>query len=228
MKLSKLANGRFVRKGNCPMLTRANARKSLKRNITTRRLALPSPPTSYPAFLLSSSVPMLFSCLSTENMLQLQKQVKLVVLCLPTTENLKHFVSTGLHYLPFIFGGALMCQFSGIFFINLPLSASSCRFIQFMVGLSPTLMFSAILVKSRIVYHIFIRKFKSTMVDEDGTSPNGFVCPEIPEHVFKKMLKPGAHLITILGMIFIQFIIITMWTSHQVKQQQLCISLIFL
>ena len=84
MKLSKLANGRFVRKGNCPMLTRVIARKSLKRNITTRRLARPSPPTSYPPFSLSSSVPMLFSCLSTENMLQLRKQVKLVVFGLST------------------------------------------------------------------------------------------------------------------------------------------------
>ena len=110
-----------------------------------------------------------------------------------------------------------MCQFSGIFFINLPLSASSCRFIQFMVGLSPTLMFSAILVKSRIVYHIFIRKFNSIMVNEDETSSNGFVCPAIPDHVFEKMLMPGAHIITILGMIFIQFIIITIWTFHQVK-----------
>ena len=61
----------------------------------------------------------------------------------------------GLHYLPFLFGGALMCQVSGVLFLNCPLNEYTCIFLQFSTVLGPNLMFSAILVKTRKIYKIF-------------------------------------------------------------------------
>ena len=43
----------------------------------------------------------------------------------------------------------------GLLFLNLSLSSSVCTFLKFLSGLSPTLMFAAILVKTRKVHKIF-------------------------------------------------------------------------
>ena len=70
-----------------------------------------------------------------------------------------------MHYLPFLFGGALICQISGILFLNCPLNEYTCIFLQFNTVFGPNLMFSAILVKTRKIYNVFkkalLRKLKS-------------------------------------------------------------------
>ncbi len=62
-----------------------------------------------------------------------------------------------MHYLPFLFGGALVCQISGVLFLNCPLNEYTCFFLQFNTVFGPNLMFSAILVKTRKIYNVFIR-----------------------------------------------------------------------
>ena len=66
-------------------------------------------------------------------------------------------IHSGLHYFPFLFGGALMCQVSGVLFLNCPLNEYTCIFLQFNTVFGPNLMFSAILVKTRKIYTIFTK-----------------------------------------------------------------------
>ena len=67
---------------------------------------------------------------------------------------------SGTHFLPFLFGGALLCQLSGILFLNARLGPGTCSLLQLLSGLSPTIMFAAILVKTRKVYVIFEKQMK--------------------------------------------------------------------
>ena len=66
----------------------------------------------------------------------------------------------GVHYFPFIFGGALLCQFSGIFLFILPFNGVSCVVLNLLIGFSPTMVFSAILVKTHLIHTIFIKRLE--------------------------------------------------------------------
>ena len=67
----------------------------------------------------------------------------------------------GMHYVLFIFGGATLCQITALLFLNLPLSPANCKFLLFLSGLSPTLIFAAILIKTRKIYKIFMKTFET-------------------------------------------------------------------
>ena len=117
-----------------------------------------------------------------------------------------------MHYFPFLFGGALLCEVSGVLFLNSPLSSQTCVFLQFLSCFGPTLMFSAILVKTRKVYTIFT---KSLMDSRDSRLDFGALvtfhkCPSMEdrfEQLFKEHSK-GRQFFLMSVLIFIQFIIV--------------------
>jgi len=118
---------------------------------------------------------------------------------------------SGVHYFPFIFGGAFLCQVSGLVFLNASLSGPTCSFIQYLSGLAPTIMFTAIVVKTRKVYRIFIHTFqenRTSLVDVGNLD----MCPTaIEQYLTKLMAAKTRQIVTIFAMIGIQFIIITIW-----------------
>jgi len=118
---------------------------------------------------------------------------------------------SGVHYFPFIFGGAFLCQVSGLVFLNASLNGPTCSFIQYLSGLAPTIMFTAIVVKTRKVYRIFIHTFqenRTSLVDVGNLD----MCPAaIEQHLTKLMAPKTRQIVTIFAMIGIQFIIITIW-----------------
>ena len=71
------------------------------------------------------------------------------------------FIISGRHYVAVIFSGATLCQMSALLFLNLPLDSSACQFLMFLSGLSPTMIFAAIFIKTRRIYKIFIKTFES-------------------------------------------------------------------
>jgi len=118
---------------------------------------------------------------------------------------------SGIHYFPFIFGGAFLCQVSGLFFLNSSLNGATCGFIQYLSGLAPTIMFTAIVVKTRKVYRIFIHTFqenRTSLVDVGNLD----MCPVFVEERLVKLMAPKTRqIVTIFAMIGIQFIIISIW-----------------
>lgn len=118
---------------------------------------------------------------------------------------------TGVHYFPFIFGGAFLCQVSGLVFLNSSLNGPTCSFIQYLSGLCPTIMFTAIVVKTRKVYRIFIHTFqenRTSLVDVGNLD----MCPASIEHRLVKLMAPKTRqIVTIFAMIGVQFIIISIW-----------------
>ena len=122
----------------------------------------------------------------------------------------------GLHYFPFLFGGALMCEVSGVLFLNSGLSSYTCVFLQFLSCFGPTLMFSAILVKTRKIYTIFT---KSLMDSRDSRLDFADLvtfhkCPNL-EDKFEKCFKEhskGRQFFLISVLIFVQFIIVMFWS----------------
>ena len=124
---------------------------------------------------------------------------------------------SGLHYFPFLFGGALMCEVSGVLFLNSGLGAHTCMFLQFLSCFGPTLMFSAILVKTRKIYNIFT---KSLMDSRDSRLDFGDLvtfhqCPSL-EDKFERLCKEhskGRQFFLISVLIFIQFIIVIAFWS---------------
>eukprot|EP00092_Neocalanus_flemingeri_P024712 GFUD01026801.1.p1 GENE.GFUD01026801.1~~GFUD01026801.1.p1 ORF type:complete len:923 (-),score=169.35 GFUD01026801.1:112-2880(-) len=119
---------------------------------------------------------------------------------------------TGLHYFPFIFGGAFLCQLSGIVFLHSSFNGVTCTFIQFLTGLSPTIMFTAIVVKTRKVYRIFIHTFqenRNSTVDVGNLD----MCPPFLEQKLEKLMAPKTRqIVTIFALIAVQFFIISIWT----------------
>jgi len=126
---------------------------------------------------------------------------------------------TGVHYLPFIFGGALLSQLVGLSFMNFPLSGGSCTLLQYISGLAPTLMFSAIVVKNRKVYQIFISTFKqpASAMTSMTEPPMVNLCPPFIEERLERMMKPKTRqVVSIFIMITIQFLIVSIWKLIQV------------
>ena len=117
----------------------------------------------------------------------------------------------GVHYFPFIFGGAFLCQVSGLVFLNASLNGPACSFIQYLSGLAPTIMFTAIVVKTRKVYRIFIHTFqenRTSLVDVGNLD----MCPAaVEQHLAKLMAPKTRQIVTIFSMIGVQFIIISIW-----------------
>ena len=131
---------------------------------------------------------------------------------------------SGLHYFPFLFGGALLCEVSGVLFLNTGLGAHTCMFLQFLSCFGPTLMFSAILVKTRKIYNIFT---KSLMDSRDSRLDFGDLitfhqCPSL-EDKFERLCKEhskGRQFFLISVLIFIQFIIvIAFWSGLHLHPQ---------
>ena len=131
---------------------------------------------------------------------------------------------SGLHYFPFLFGGALLCEVSGVLFLNSGLGAHTCMFLQFLSCFGPTLMFSAILVKTRKIYNIFT---KSLMDSRDSRLDFGDLvtfhqCPSL-EDKFERLCKEhskGRQFFLISVLIFIQFIIvIAFWSGLHLHPQ---------
>ena len=123
----------------------------------------------------------------------------------------------GLHYFPFLFGGALLCEVSGVLFLNSRLSSYTCVFLQFLSCFGPTLMFSAILVKTRKIYTIFT---KSLMDSRDSRLDFGDLCtfhkcPSL-EDKFEQLCKEhskGRQFFLMSVLIFVQFIIVVAWSG---------------
>ena len=57
-------------------------------------------------------------------------------------------------------GPSFEALLSGILFLNARLGPGTCSLLQLLSGLSPTIMFAAILVKTRKVYVIFEKQMK--------------------------------------------------------------------
>ena len=120
----------------------------------------------------------------------------------------------------------------GFMFLNLTLSSSICNFLRFLSGLSPTLMFAAILVKTRKIHkifqcalmksgqryiinkwlHLFTNYFSSSLMDKTNLD----FCPSSIESRLHRLMEPKPRqILTILLIVFIQFIIICCWASYK-------------
>ena len=116
----------------------------------------------------------------------------------------------GIHYFPFIFGGALLCQFSGIFLFIAPFNGFSCVFLNLLIGISPTMIFSAILVKTHLIHTIFIRRLESNK----SAGTNLQMCPSFIDKKFEgKMSMRTRQIVHVVFLLIIQFIIIVIWSG---------------
>eukprot|EP00092_Neocalanus_flemingeri_P011699 GFUD01012615.1.p1 GENE.GFUD01012615.1~~GFUD01012615.1.p1 ORF type:complete len:913 (+),score=187.69 GFUD01012615.1:372-2741(+) len=117
---------------------------------------------------------------------------------------------SGVQYFPFIFGGALLCQFSGIFLFIVPFNGFSCFILNLLIGFSPTMIFSAILIKTHLIHTIFIGR-----LDNDQSSgANLQMCPSFIERNFEgKMSMRTRQIVHVTFLLVVQFFIIVIWSS---------------
>lgn len=110
----------------------------------------------------------------------------------------------------------LPLKVSGLMFLNTHLTSSTCTLLQFISGLSPSLMFAAILVKTRKVYHVFNAKImENNRVSEMVPSSLNF-CPEVLEEKLERMMAPKPRqIVSIAFLVIIQFIFISIWSMAQ-------------
>ena len=96
--------------------------------------------------------------------------------------------------------------------LNIPLNPITCTLLEFISGLSPSLMFAAILVKTRKVYHVFNAKImEDNRVSVIG--PSVSMCPEGIEEKLEKMMAPKtSQILTIIFLVFVQFTVILVWS----------------
>ena len=100
--------------------------------------------------------------------------------------------------------------------LNIPLNPINCTLLEFISGLSPSLMFAAILVKTRKVYQVFNAKIMednrvSVMVPSVTSSLS--MCPEGFDEKLEKMIAPKtSQILTIIFLVFVQFTVILIWS----------------
>ena len=122
-----------------------------------------------------------------------------------------------MHFLPFLFGGALVCQISGVLFLNCPLNEYTCFFLQFNTVFGPNLMFSAILVKTRKIYNVFkkaVMRRQSSLMDTEN------FCPGLEDkigNIFKEHSKCRQY--SLLAFLVLgQFIILCGWAWFNIDR----------
>ena len=103
-----------------------------------------------------------------------------------------------------------MCQLSGLFLFLAPFNGFSCFLLNIFIGLSPTLVFSAILVKTHLIHTIFIRRLENP--EMAGVKMQ--ICPSFIEKIFDgKMSMRARQMLHVTILLVIQFVFVIIWTA---------------
>ena len=125
------------------------------------------------------------------------------------------YLIQGTHYFPFIFGGSLICQCSGLCLFLFPFNSASCVFLNFLIGIGPTMVFSAIFVKTHLIHSIFIKR----MENPGSSEVNMQICPSFIEKLFKDRMDLRARqILHVVFICFIQVVIIFSWSAYMSGQ----------